>query len=111
MKAISIERDDQAVRLLWQDAPDPIYGAEDVLVSVKASAVNRADLLQARGLYPPPAEDSDILGLEVAGEIVAVGAAVEAWKPGDRVCALAPGGGYASMATIPQEWLIPLPES
>ncbi len=111
MKAIAIERDDQGVRLLWKDTPDPVCGAEDVMVAVKATAVNRADLLQARGLYPPPAEDSDILGLEVAGEIVAVGAAVEAWKPGDRICALAPGGGYASMATIPQEWLIPLPET
>ncbi len=111
MKAISIERGDQGIRLQWKDAPDPVCEAEDVLVAVKATAVNRADLLQARGLYPPPAGDSDILGLEVAGAIVAVGAAVEAWRPGDRVCALAPGGGYASMAAIPQEWLIPLPET
>ncbi len=96
---------------MWEDAPEPVYGPEDVLVAVKATAVNRADLLQARGLYPPPKEDSDILGLEAAGEIVAVGAAVEAWRPGDRICALTPGGGYASLVAIPQEWLIPLPDN
>ncbi len=111
MKAISIHQDDQGVRLLWGDAPDPACGADEVLVAVKATAVNRADLLQARGLYPPPSEDSDILGLEAAGEILTVGAAVEAWRPGDRICALVPGGGYATRVAVPQDWLIPLPDS
>ncbi len=111
MKAIAIVNDGQGVRLRWEDAPDPVWGVEDVLVAVKATAVNRADLLQARGLYPPPAGDVDILGLEAAGEIVAVGGNVEAWQPGDRVCTLTPGGGYASLVTVPQSWLIPLPDS
>ncbi len=111
MKAISIHHDEQRVQLLWEDAPDPVYGADEVLVAVKATAVNRADLLQARGFYPPPAGDSDILGLEAAGEIVAVGAAVEAWRPGDRICSLVPGGGYATLVAVPQAWLIPLPDS
>ncbi len=110
MKAISIHQDDHGVRLLWEDAPDPVYRPDEVLVAVKATAVNRADLLQARGLYPPPAGDSDILGLEAAGEILVVGAAVEAWRPGDRICALVPGGAYATLAAIPQAWLIPLPD-
>jgi putative PIG3 family NAD(P)H quinone oxidoreductase len=110
MKAIVIRKNNQVVQLLWNDAPDPVAGPDDVLVAVKATAVNRADLLQARGLYPPPPGDSDILGLEAAGEILAVGQAVTAWGPGDRVCALTPGGGYASRAAIPQEWLIPLPD-
>ena len=110
MKAISTHQGGQGVQLLWKDAPDPVCGPEDVLLAVKATAVNRADLLQARGLYPPPPGDSDILGLEAAGEIVAVGAKVSAWVPCDRVCALPPGGGYASLAVIPQDWLIPLPE-
>ncbi len=111
MKAITLHQDDQGVRLLWADAPDPVCGADEVLMAVKATAVNRADLLQAQGLYPPPSEDSDILGLEAAGEIVAVGTAVEAWHPGDRVCALVPGGGYATQVTVPQAWLLPLPDN
>ncbi len=109
MQAISIHQDDRGRRLLWENAPDPICGADQVLVAVKATAVNRADLLQARGLYPPPAGDSEILGLEAAGEIVAVGDEVEAWRPGDRVCALVPGGGYATLVAVPQAWLMPLP--
>ena len=111
MKAIAIQYENQHVHLAWTEAPDPVCGAEDVVVAVKATAVNRADLLQARGLYPPPPGDLDILGLEAAGEIVAVGEKVTAWGPGDRVCALTPGGGYAELAAIPQEWLLPLPDN
>lgn len=109
MKAIVLQPNDRGVHLLWRQAPDPVCGPEDVLVAVKATAVNRADLLQSQGLYPAPPGDSDILGLEAAGEIVAVGEKVSAWGPGDRVCALAPGGGYATLVSIPQAWLIPLP--
>lgn len=110
MKSITIQKDSREVRLCWGVAPDPVCGPDEVLVAVKATAVNRADLLQARGLYPPPPGDSCILGLEAAGEIVAVGEKVFAWAPGDRVCALTPGGGYATLVAIPQDWLIPLPE-
>ena len=110
MKAIAIQQDNRGVRLAWTEAPEPVCGPDDVLVAVKATAVNRADLLQARGLYPPPPGDVDILGLEAAGDIVAVGEQVTAWAPGDRICALTPGGGYAERVVIPQEWLIPLPD-
>jgi putative PIG3 family NAD(P)H quinone oxidoreductase len=79
------------------------------LIDVHATAVNRADLLQARGLYPPPDEESAILGLEAAGRVAAVGPEVDAWVPGDRVCALTPGGSYAEQVVVPQGWLIPLP--
>ena len=92
--------------------PNGAYrGPDDVLLDIHATAVNRADLLQARGLYPAPPGDSPILGLELAGQIKAVGRKVEAWVPGDRVCALAPGGGYAEQAVLPQGLLIPLPDS
>lgn len=110
MKAITVQEKDQGIRLQWNEMPDPLCGAEEVLVAVNATGVNRADLLQARGLYPPPPGDSGILGLEAAGEIVAVGAEVTAWAPGDRVCALTPGGGYAELVAIHQDWLMPLPD-
>jgi putative PIG3 family NAD(P)H quinone oxidoreductase len=109
MKAIALQPSDQGVHLIWRQAPDPVCGPEEVLVAVKATAVNRADLLQAQGLYPAPPGDSEILGLEAAGEIEAVGEKVIAWGPGDRVCALVPGGGYATRVAIPEAWLIPLP--
>jgi tumor protein p53-inducible protein 3 len=96
--------------LVWADAPDPTFGPKEVLVDVKAAGVNRADLLQARGGYAPPVGASDIIGLEIAGEIVATGAAVRGWRPGDRVCALLPGGGYAELAAVPAGMLLRLPD-
>jgi putative PIG3 family NAD(P)H quinone oxidoreductase len=81
--------------------PDPVMKDEELLVRVKATALNRADLLQRRGKHPPPKGVPDILGLEMAGEVVDVGAACEGWAPGDRVCALLPGGGYAERVSIP----------
>jgi putative PIG3 family NAD(P)H quinone oxidoreductase len=110
MKAIVVRSRQGGVDLSWEDAPDPQPGPDEVLLDVHATAVNRADLLQARGLYPPPPEDSPILGLEVAGQIRSVGRKVEAWKPGDRVCSLALGGGYAEQTVLPQGLLIPLPK-
>jgi putative PIG3 family NAD(P)H quinone oxidoreductase len=109
MRAIHVESENGQPRLVWASAPDPIPGPADVLVAVRATAVNRADLSQARGHYPPPPGASDILGLEMAGEIVALGHEVSGWSPGDRVCALLPGGGYASLATVHQAMLLPLP--
>jgi tumor protein p53-inducible protein 3 len=90
--------------------PDPELGEGDLLVRVRATALNRADLLQRRGAYPPPKGASDILGLEMAGEVVDVGSAVTAWKPGDRVCALLPGGGYAEYVAIPAGMAMRLPD-
>jgi putative PIG3 family NAD(P)H quinone oxidoreductase len=110
MKAIVVKPGEHAPRLVWEKAPDPAMGREEVLVAVRASAVNRADLLQARGQYPPPPGVVDILGLEMAGTIEAVGDAVQGWRPGDRVMALLPGGGYAEKAAIHHGLLMRLPE-
>ena len=110
MKAIVVEPGDHAPRLAWQKAPDPVMGPEEVLVAVRATAVNRADLLQARGQYPPPSGVTDILGLEMAGTVAAVGGAVQGWQPGDRVMALLPGGGYAEQAVIHHGLLMRLPD-
>ena len=90
--------------------PDPIPSDQEVLVKVHATALNRADTLQRRGMYPPPKGASPILGLEIAGEVIKIGAAVEQWKVGDRVCALLPGGGYAEQAVVPESILLPIPK-
>jgi putative PIG3 family NAD(P)H quinone oxidoreductase len=109
MKAITVQMPENDPLLSWQDAPDPVITADEVLVEVKATAVNRADLLQAQGLYPPPPGVSDILGLEIAGVVSAVGERVTAWKVGDRILALVPGGGYAQQAAVHHEMLMSLP--
>ena len=105
MKAISIEQNE----LRWVDHDKPHINDDEVLIRVRASAVNRADLLQRRGLYPVPAGASPILGLECAGEIQAVGELVERFKPGDAVCALLTGGGYAEFAAVPAGQVLPIP--
>src|SRR5579863_10667541 len=98
MKAILIEKPgDESVLKLGQ-APDPVPGPGDLLIKVHCAALNRADLMQRQGLYPPPPGASPILGLECAGEVVAVGSAVRGWHVGDRAMALMPGGGYAELA-------------
>ncbi|VEF46385.1 putative zinc-dependent NADPH:quinone oxidoreductase [Bacillus freudenreichii] len=81
------------------------------MIKVKATALNRADLLQKRGQYPPPPGASDILGLEASGTIEEVGRNVNGWEKGDRVCALLPGGGYAQYVAIPANLAIPIPEN
>lgn len=106
MKAI-IVRDDRS--LAWQSVPAPTCGADEVLVEVHATAQNRADLSQRAGHYPPPPGASEILGLEMAGIIREVGGDVRAWKPGDAVCALLPGGGYAELVVVPAPMLMPVP--
>ena len=109
MKAIVVKRKNNKILLVWENIPDSTYTSEEVLVDIKATAVNRADLLQAMGLYPPPAGESDILGLEMAGVIVAVGDSVEGWHIGDRVMALLPGGGYAEQTAVHHQMLFRLP--
>jgi putative PIG3 family NAD(P)H quinone oxidoreductase len=89
--------------------PDPVPGAGQVLVEILASAVNRADLLQRRGYYPPPPGASDILGLECSGTIAELGEGVEGWQVGDEVCALLAGGGYAEKVAVPAGQLLPVP--
>ena len=109
MKAIVVQGDKQNPVLVWETVPDMDFGPDEVLVNVRATAVNRADLLQARGGYAPPAGASEILGLEMAGVIAAVGEDVEEWQVGDRVCALLPGGGYAEQVAVPAGMLLRLP--
>ena len=90
--------------------PDPVMKEGELLVRVRATALNRADLLQRRGKHPPPKGVPDILGLEMAGEVVDAGAACEGWAAGDRVCALLPGGGYAERVSIPAGLAMRIPE-
>lgn len=91
-------------------APPPRPGSEEVLIAVEAAGVSRADVLQRQGKYPLPPGASPILGLEVAGSIAALGDRVTEWKPGDRVCALTNGGGYAEYVTVPQSQALPIPQ-
>lgn len=109
MKAIVVRGNGANPVLVWEEVEDVTHGPDEVLVDVKATAVNRADLSQARGNYPPPPGASEILGLEMAGVIEAVGKDVTGWQVGDRVCALLPGGGYAEKATVPAEMLLRIP--
>ncbi|MFE7723119.1 NAD(P)H-quinone oxidoreductase [Nocardia rhizosphaerihabitans] len=90
------------------DLPAPAEG--EVAVDVVAAGVNRADIMQRLGFYPPPPGASDILGLEVSGIVAAVGPGVEGWQPGDAVCALLSGGGYAERVNIPATQLLPVPD-
>lgn len=110
MKAITVHGEKGAPILLWAEVPDLTYQSDEVLIDVRAAAVNRADLLQARGNYPPPPGASEILGLEMAGVIREVGSNVTGWQPGDRVCALLPGGGYAEQVVVPAGMLLRLPD-
>ena len=109
MYAIQIQSDADRT-LLWQPVPEPICGSGDVIVDVCAAALNRADLFQRVGEYPPPPGASDILGLEIAGEISDMGADVIGHYIGEHVCALLPGGGYSERAVVPMEMLMPVPE-
>lgn len=108
MRAIRVERSNDH-RLILDDCVEPNCGPREVLVRVHATAVNRADLLQRRGLYPPPPGASEILGLEAAGEIAALGNEVQDWRVGERVLCLLAGGGYAEFVAVPQEMLLRMP--
>ncbi|HXR69479.1 NAD(P)H-quinone oxidoreductase [Actinocrinis sp.] len=110
MKAIQITEPGGPDVLDWTDVPDPVPGVGEVLIEVAASAVNRADLLQRAGFYPPPAGASDILGLECSGRIAALGDGVTGWDLGDEVCALLAGGGYAERVVVPAGQVLPVPK-
>jgi putative PIG3 family NAD(P)H quinone oxidoreductase len=109
MYAIHVQSDQPDRPLVWQECPDPTYGADDVLVDIHATALNRADLLQRAGNYALPPGAPDILGLEMAGVIAAVGSHVRNWHVGDRVCALLLGGGYAEKTAVHYSQLMPIP--
>ena len=91
------------------EVPDPQHGPDEVLIRTAACAVNRADLLQRQGNYPPPRGASPILGMECSGTVVAVGSAVTNWTVGDQVWALLAGGGYAELVAVPAAQVLPLP--
>ena len=111
MRVIEIENGaGPAEALKIAERPDPAPGAGQVTIRVRAAGVNRPDLLQRTGGYPPPPGASDVMGLEVAGEIAAVGANVTRWRVGDRVCALLGGGGYAETALVDARHVLPIPD-
>jgi putative PIG3 family NAD(P)H quinone oxidoreductase len=93
----------------WGEVPDPVAGPGEVVVDVVATAVNRADLMQRAGRYPPPPGASDVLGLECSGIVSEVGEGVVGWSVGDEVCALLAGGGYAERVAVPAGQLLPRP--
>ncbi|WP_160711738.1 NAD(P)H-quinone oxidoreductase [Chitinophaga solisilvae] len=111
MKAIVITRAGEPEVLQLKDYLTPQPGPDEVLIAVKAAGVNRADVSQRKGNYPaPPGVPADIPGLEAAGEVVQCGAAVTMWKPGDKVCALLAGGGYAEYVTVKEGQCLPVPD-
>src|SRR3954447_4499633 len=92
------------------DVPDPEPGHGEVLLDVAAAGLNRADLLQRQGFYPPPPGASDVIGMECSGTVAALGDGVEGWSIGDRACALLAGGGYAERVAVPAGQLMPVPD-
>lgn len=106
MKAIVV--DDKTLQ--WREVPDPTPGVGEVLIRNRATAINRADLAQRAGAYPPPPGASPILGLECAGEVIAVGEGVARYKPGDTVCALLAGGGYAELVNVAAGQALRIPQ-
>ena len=111
MKAILVN-DDKSLR--WDNVPNPVLADEDCLVKIEAAALNRADLMQREGDYPPPPGCPEWMGLEIAGTIVEIAAGAKAkshWKVGDKVCALLGGGGYAEYVNVKYDMLMPIPEN
>ncbi|MBO9395649.1 NAD(P)H-quinone oxidoreductase [Shimia sp. R9_2] len=110
MRAVEITKPGAADVLKLTDRPIPTPAAGEVLIKIAYAGVNRPDVLQRAGLYNPPANASDLPGLEASGTIAAVGAGVTQWSEGDSVCALLPGGGYAEYALTPAAHCLPIPE-
>ena len=109
MHCIEITRPGGPEVLRLTERPDPVPANGEVLIRVAAAGVNRPDVLQRQGGYPPPPGASDVPGLEVAGTICGVGSAVAGWREGDQVCALVTGGGYASLCVAPAPQCLPIP--
>ena len=111
MKAILVNEDKS---LSWGNVPNPVIKNDEVLVKIEAAALNRADLMQREGDYPPPAGCPEWMGLEISGEIVEIGDEAKAksnWKLGDKVCALLGGGGYAEYVSVKYDMLMPIPKN
>jgi len=111
MKAIRVINTGESSTLEIKDYPDPEPREHEIRVNIEATAVNRADLHQRAGKYPPPEGASEILGLEMAGTVNKVGAKVTRWSKGDRVFGLLPGGGYCEYCTIHEDMAMPVPDS
>ncbi|MFC4944786.1 NAD(P)H-quinone oxidoreductase [Pseudonocardia sp. GCM10023141] len=109
MYAITVREPGGPDVLQWTEVPDPVAGQGQVVIDIAASAVNRADLLQRQGFYPPPPGASEIIGLECSGRIAEIGEGVTGWSVGDEVCALLAGGGYAEKVAVPAAQVLPLP--
>jgi putative PIG3 family NAD(P)H quinone oxidoreductase len=109
MRAITIPEPGGPDALVLDEVPAPEPAAGEVLIDVAAAGVNRADVMQRLGHYPPPPGASELPGLEVSGRVIAVGDDVQQWQPGDEVCALLDGGGYAERVVAPAGQVLPLP--
>jgi NADPH2:quinone reductase len=110
MRAVEIEKPGGPEVLRPAERAKPEPKPHEILVKVAAAGVNRPDVLQRMGLYPVPPDASDLPGLEIAGEVVACGASVTLWRPGDQVCALTHGGGYAEYCVTPEVQALPVPK-
>ena len=104
---VAVDPEDRSIRIEHGPTPSPRPG--EVLIKVSAAGLSRADLLQRKGLYPPPEDASPIMGLEVAGVVIATGTGVDNWHVGDKVCALTHGGGYADYTVAPVSQCLPIP--
>ncbi|CAN1284325.1 Quinone oxidoreductase PIG3 [Linum perenne] len=109
MKAVVINSPGGPEVLQLRQVDDPTIKDDEILIKVGATAVNRADTVQRLGKYPPPKGSSELLGLECSGTVESVGRLVSRWKPGDEVCALLSGGGYAEKVAVPEAQVFPLP--
>ncbi|MGH3353202.1 MAG: NAD(P)H-quinone oxidoreductase [Nocardioides sp.] len=110
MRAVVAQQPGGPEVLTVTELPDPVAGPGEVVIDVAAAGLNRADLLQRQGFYPPPKGASDIIGMECSGTISAVGDEVEGWQVGDEVCALLAGGGYATKVAVPAGQVMPVPD-
>lgn len=104
---VAVNPDDRSISIEQEPVPTP--GPDEILIKVSAAGLNRADLLQRKGLYPPPQDASPIMGLEVAGVVIATGSRVTSWRPDQRICALTHGGGYADYTVAPASQCLPIP--
>src|SRR3954463_15531757 len=111
MKAVAVQNPGPDYRLVLHEIPPPRPGTGEVLIKVSAAGLNNADLLQARGKYPPPPGASPILGMEISGVIAGLADGAGPWKTGDKVCALLPGGGYGEYAVADAGSILPVPDT
>jgi putative PIG3 family NAD(P)H quinone oxidoreductase len=109
MHAVVITEPGEPEVMRWLEVPDPVPGPGEVVIDIAAGGVNRADLMQRQGFYPPPPGAPPYLGLECSGWVRAVGDGVTDWRPGDEVCALLSGGGYAERVVVPAGQVLPVP--